>query len=448
MKPTMKSRKTGPSLSLALATFFFQYSVYAAPSAAAPETPDCSRMAGDRPHLELRPGFFDPKNPIQHIIVITQENHSFDNYLGQLNRPEFYGSEIDGTAPQWSNWLPGNQRLYPYHETNLCPLDPKHDWYPMHAGWNGGKNDLFAAISGNQVMGYYDNTDLPFIYSLANTFTVGDRYFAPLLGPTYPNRYFLMAGTSHGEVKNDNLKILFGGLPINNIFAQLSRYGVSWKYYKDGPNLLLAFQETFFKNLDKMGDISDFETDVVRGQLPQVIFLDPNDSSQSEHPTELKAESPVNIQTGQFWLQSRILSIMLSPYWKNSIIFVTYDENGGYADHVAPPKACRPDKMDPKLKTARPEEKFEYYGLRVPFIAVSPYVKRHYVTHQVYDHTSILRFIEDKFNLPFLTNRDANANGFSDILQFDKVDFNMPQMKFGHLDSSRSCDSRVTKLPK
>src|SRR5262249_13056829 len=137
-----------------------------------------------------------------------------------------------------------------------------------------------------------------------------------------------------------------------------------------------------------------------------------------EHP-------PNNIQGGQKTVAARVNELLGSQSWKNSVLFITYDEGGGYYDHVSPPEACEPDDMLPDSGDGL---RFDRLGFRVPFVAISPYVKRHHVSHETYDHSSILAFIEKKWNLPSITRRSANANPLSDLFDFDHPRFDVPAL--------------------
>ncbi|MGZ3698618.1 MAG: alkaline phosphatase family protein [Bdellovibrionota bacterium] len=383
--------------------------------------PDCSRAAGSLPNPALPAGTENTAIPIRHIVVLMQENHSFDNYFGALNDPRFYGKDIDGVQSDVSNVDSKGNPVKMQPESSLCVADPAHGWNSVHLDWDGGKLDGFVRTNdskndGARVMGYYAASDLPFYYSLANEFAVGDRYFCSALTQTFPNRFFLMAGTSFGHVKND-LPTSKSDWPQKTIFDTLDQFHVSWRYYSDTSGYLKLFQPMYLRDLDKIRKVADYEADLAAGTLPEVVFLDASYDGEDEHPD-------ADVQVGEAWVAKRVQSLVSSSAWKDSVLFLTYDENGGFYDHVAPPEACEPDGVLPILPAGWQPGRFDHYGFRVPFVAVSPYAKHHYVSHRVYDHTSILKFIEAKYNLPALTARDANADGFSDIF-----DFNHPVME-------------------
>lgn len=391
---------------------------------------DCSRPMNSLPDLQRPAGSPDIHNPIEHIIVIMQENHSFDQYFGELAKPSFYGSEVEGLAQPKFNLDKNGLAVSTYHESKLCPIDPDHTWDAEHTSWNGGANDGFVRTNGPEIMGHYDETDLPYYYALANQFAVGDHYFCAALTQTFPNRFFLMTGTSFGHIRNDlpDPQVQFAQ---KTIFDVLNQYHVSWKYYKDEPGYIGFFQPLYIANPEKMGLVADFAKDLKSDSLPQVLFIDSSSDGEDEHPSG-------NIQEGQKFVAARMRELIASPQWRNSVLFLTYDENGGFFDHVAPPQACAPDDIPPLLRAGDQPGSFATRGFRVPFVAISPYVKRHYVSHHIYDHTSILKFIETKFNLPALTVRDANADGLTDFFDFQNPVFSVNLPDAG-MDQSRMC---------
>jgi phospholipase C len=386
--------------------------------------PDCSIRPDTLPNPSLPAGTPDPRIPIEHVIVIMQENHSFDNYFGKLNDPKHYGSALDGVTSELSNPDVNGNAVHPFHQGSFCVADPDHEWDPQHFNWDGGAMDRFVinnsagGANGARVMGYYTEQDLNFYYALADEFAVADRYFCSVMGPTLPNRYFLMAASAFGHIEND-LPPLFKSWQQRTIFDQLQKYGVGWKYYH-ADWAYLAFFDTFWQHLDHTGGILDFQYDLHHGKLPAVSFVESSVLGSDEHP-------PNNIQTGQGAVADRVKDLLKSPYWKDSVLFLTYDENGGYYDHVPPPPACKPDSISPETEGHFPAE-YDHTGFRVPFVAISPFAKRHYVSHQTYDHTSILGFIEHKFNVPPITFRDANADPMMDFFDFAHPQMDKPKL--------------------
>ncbi len=388
-------------------------------------------VAGSLPNPTFSAGTVNTKIPVNHIIVLMQENHSFDNYFGRLSHPNYYGQEIDGSREGMSNPDIAGRSVAIFHQNDLCMADIDHSAAGMYMAWNGGKHDQFVRNMGVSAMSYYDQTDLPYYYELANQFAIADRYFSSFLGPTYPNRYFLLAGTAFGHVEND-MPQSANDFAQKTIFDVLNQFNVSWKYYTDyrgevdgQPGYLALFGPMASRNTSRIVSLSEYTQDIAQGKLPSVVFLDANETNhESEHPG-------LNIQIGQSWVSDRLHTLMNSPYWRDSVMFLVYDEGGGFYDHVPPPEACSPDNINPQAYTR--------YGFRVPFVAISPYAKRHYVSHQVYDHTSILKFIQTKFNLPALTIRDAAANDLLDLFDFSNPRFDLPQ--FPSTSKIRGCGS-------
>jgi phospholipase C len=236
-------------------------------------------------------------------------------------------------------------------------------------------------------MGYYDGSDLSYYYSLASQFTLCGNYFCYQLGPTTPNRLALWAGTCGGNTTNN---INGGQLNWPTIVDLLDQYHISWKCYNlglgtgsqptaaEGYNALAYFQKWVLDPRLSYQE-ADYYSDLKAGTLPQVSFLI-TESLISEHP-------PADIQWGQQKMQQVITALSSSSAWKNAALFLTYDEGGGYFDHVAPPQV-------------------DAYGmgLRVPMLVVSPWAKRGYVSGTLYEHSSVLKFIERRFGLPSLAS--------------------------------------------
>jgi len=352
--------------------------------------------------------------PVDHVVVLMQENRSFDSYFGQL--PAAGHTDVDGLPANAFNPDADGVPHPAFHQEKYCTADTNHTWTGSHLEFNGGLNDRFVTQNdpnGARAMGFYDESDLPFSYALAKTFAIGDRYFCSVLGPTFPNRFYLMTGTSFGHVRNDMQN---GGFPQRSIFDLLDEQHITWNvYYNDFPfaALLKSPSHRNFKRFDSLF------TDAAAGTLPQVAYVDTaiglTSVETDEHP-------PANIQQGQQVVAQAIEAVMQSPNWPTTALFFTYDEHGGFYDHVPPPGACVPDDIAPLQDPTDPDStypaQFDRYGFRVPMVVVSPFAKPGFVSHTVYDHTSILRFIETRFDLPALTDRDANASPLLDMFDF------------------------------
>ena len=393
------------------------------------------RTPGSRPFPD-RPAGTDTLPNIEHIVVLMMENHSYDNFFGMLGRGDGFTLGRDG-LPTATNPYPNGQIQHAFRMPTTCQLSgtPSQEWLTSHTAYDNGKNDGFvrapisntdATIVGGVTMGYWTGDDLPFTYSLARTFPIGDRWFCSVLGQTYPNRRYLIAGTSAGMTDDGGLSAALIPLPAPNgtIFNTLDNHGISWEnYVASYPTG--ATPELFLTN-DAIPEIlhhkalDDFFTDAASGALPSFSFLDPDYDTQSQ-------ENPQNIVVGEGLLAQVVQAVGASPLWDKTVLLVMYDEHGGYHDHVPPPPAIPPDAIPPVVQPGEETyEGFARYGFRVPSVVVSPYSKRDHVSHVVYDHTSVLAFVERKWNLPALTYRDANANDLTDFLDLGALNAGRP----------------------
>jgi phospholipase C len=415
--------------------------------------------------------------PINHVIVIMQENRAFDHYLGRLVAQGYYnagdftevtgggsGADAGGDAgdgggsdsglvvdagvdagglvpgsgfsdptavdvppPGWFNPDSDGGIIVPHPDNEHC-FGLNHGWNDQHGYWDNGKNDHFVIGNnpdGQKALFYEDDTVIPFYYALASTFSIGDRYFCSAMTSTWPNRLFLMAGTSFGLGDNSAVTVDMVDKPAPQIFSLLEAGGHSWKDYTDGPH-----QVAFFPNYGLSPDaLAHYGTvkctlmaDIQNGTLPDVSLV------MGDEVTETSDEGPSDLPgIGGQLVETIIRNLWASGSWKDTAVFITYDENGGAADHVPPAPACEPDGYMPHDVNNTPlPGKFDRTGFRVPFIVVSPYAKKHFVSHTVHDHTSILRFIETRFGLPALTARDANAAPPMEMFDFKNPPFMTP----------------------
>jgi phospholipase C len=479
---------------------------------------------------------------VEHVIVVMQENHSFDNYFGALayapgspyHHPhidrghdgDHHGCRgddhtcVDGlscatdktgklvcfNANRDADGAEGGRFVMAFHDSDRCVSpDLDHSWVGTHMEANFRHpnrslldpkmngfvmvNDLTEQIDDgvespteDQTMNFYNQDEIPFYYGLAQNFAISDRFFCSVLGPTFPNRAYLLAGTSFGHLTtSDSFPPPGSGgyKPITGtIFDLLDRNGVPWAdYFSDVP------QGGSFRPFGTTGVDPHFlpvalflaQASGAPGvpPLPAVSFVDPNfgvlnpAAENDEHP-------PTDIQRGQAFVSQIMSAVRNGPYWRSSIVFLTYDEHGGSYDHVAPPRApqggdrtpdgiapgqcadlsnvpmslapgggaeCSSNLLSPTDTTVAdaialcpdlasdptgpfPNQcaSFDQLGFRVPFVAVSPFSKRRYVSHTVGDHTSLLALIEKRF-LPagsHLTKRDQNADTLEDLFDFDR----------------------------
>ena len=387
---------------------------------------DCRFGAGALPEETLPPGIpHGDQIPIDHILVLMQENRSFDHYFSHLNR-----RNVDRARKTMSNPDPtGGPPIHPFHQREYCEVaDLNHGWDGSHLEWNGGAMDGFTAQNvdpadptGHRTMGFYTKHDLPFYYKLYRTFAMSDRHFCAVLGPTFPNRHFLLAATAFGHISNDFPTV---GTEFSQptIFNLLDEAAVSWKVYQSDVAFSIIYAYVRNERMANVRPIAEFFRDAAAGTLPQVAFIDPaflGAGENDEHP-------PTNVQVGQAFVASVVGAFVQSPNWPRGALFITYDEHGGYWDHVPPPPACIPDDIPPNLNPGDVQAAYDRYGIRVPFLAVSPFARKHYVSHTTTDQTAILRFIETRFDLPALTRRDANASPLLDMFDFENPPFAKP----------------------
>jgi phospholipase C len=318
--------------------------------------------------------------PIEHIIVCCQENHSFDSYYGSYTGlPAGFGIPPGYTQPDGTGGT-----VAPFHFTNLTTnnVDPDHSWNDIHLEWNNGAMDGFYTTDGTVAMGYYEAADLPYYYSLLPDYTLCANYFCGMLTDTYPNRLVLYSGTSGGNTSNsiDN-----GALTYPNILDLMTSGGITFKNYNfncpDNYSILALFQNwaTGGPNNVLNQTMEQFFTDCTNNTLAQVSFIT-EAPPYDEHPV-------ANIQTGMQMIESIVQAVQQSGAWSSTAILITYDEAGGFFDHVAPQQL---DAYGP--------------GIRVPMIIVSPYAKPGYVDTTFSDHSSVLKFIETVFGLPTLAS--------------------------------------------
>lgn len=376
----------------------------------------------------------DPSKPegaesleqLQHVVIYMNENHSFDSYYGALGRGDGFTFGSDG-LPLEANPGTGGKPVRVFHQPDTCnAVTGDHSWNGEHIAWNGGRMDGFVRANqgSTNILGYYDGRELPFYYGLAKVFPLADRWFSSLMGPTHPNRRYLQAATSAGMVDTDVGQILkYPTAPNGTIWDRLDAHGISWRdYMVAGVGDIDLWPGNLPASL--AGRVSTapagFLADCRNGTLPQVSIIAPGVSDQYD-------EGARDVHNGEVYSYSIVNAVMDSPLWDRTVLFFTYDESGGCYDHVPPPAAVAPDDIKPRI-TVPPDQPgtFAQYGIRVPGFVISPYARRDYVSHVVHDHTSILKFLETKFNLGALTYRDANADSLLDMLDFSRVAFPEP----------------------
>lgn len=347
---------------------------------------------------------------IDHIVVVMMENRSFDHLLGWL--PGADGRQagltfVDRYALRHATF---HQRAY----ASCGFADPDHSYEGGRIELNRGKCDgwLKAGENDSLAISYYTQPDLAFLGQAAPAWTTCDRYFAATMAETYPNRFYQHAAQTD-RLHNSTLT---STLPT--IWDRLASAGLTGRYYfSDVPFTALWAS----KYLSISRPFAEFLVDAAAGQLPQVSFIDPRFEDESSG-TSSDDHPHADIRAGEAFLNQVYEAVVSSPNWPGTLLVVNFDEWGGFFDHVVPTTA--PD-VSPQTALR---------GFRVPALIVSPRARRGHVDHSVYDHTSILRAIEWRWNLPALTPRDAAAANIVQALDFgsaprlDSPRFTVPQV--------------------
>lgn len=363
---------------------------------------------------------------LKHIIFMAQENRSFDDYFGRLGAYRSslgLPNNVDGMNLSATLYNVNGKAVHPYHYQTECSDELTPSWDEAHLDVDGGKMDQFVITNGEfhspddptgtRAMGYFDQSDLPYYYSAAAQFATSDRFFSPVLANTIPNRMYLFTGTSFGNAFPVNPPK--GGFTQPTIFAHLDQAGVSWRYYYQGAESSAFIEQfsIFQTDFKKVVPISNWATDVkTPATLPSVIFIERGGTiGLDEHPGS-------DVQKGANDVAGIINAFIHSPSWADSAFILTYDEGGGFYDHVPPAREVKPDNIAPKLNPADQKGQFNQSGFRVPLIVISPWVNPKFVSHTTRDYTSILRLIEDTFHVSSLTLRDANADNMMEFFDF------------------------------
>lgn len=422
---------------------------------------------------------------------MAQENRGFDHYFGAMRQywaannipdqsfdglPQFNPatgfSPLRGPAPT----NPGCDPAYPFPPNDckydssspevesfsmisMCIENPSPSWDEDHVDWNlvnpvsatptlngyvwtaahDARAEGFTDVDGRRAMAYYTGDDLPYYYFMASNFATSDRWFSPVMSRTQPNRMYMVAATSAGHAypptPNES--------PLSNqtIFDLLQSAGISWKAYVTDltyanppvQDSTLNMFATAAKYPQNIVPVSQFLTDLANGTLPAVAYIDPGfDSGLDEHPGLDDGEPGGSVQLGSHFVSTLINSFMQSAYWQDSVFILTFDEFGGFYDHVPPQPAVSPDGIKPSdllpgpppngpdicVLTSGPTCDFVYTGYRVPLIVISPFSKKNYVSHTVADYTAWLKLVETRFNLPSLTKRDAAQMDMTEFFDF------------------------------
>ena len=357
---------------------------------------------------------------IDHIVVVTMENRSFDHLLGWL--PGADGKQA-GLTYLDAHGVP--HQTYPLAPDfqGCAHADPDHSYDGARVEWNNGACDGWLLPTGGDLfpIGYYRQTDLSFFGAAAPAWTVCDRYFAAILGPTFPNRIYLHSGVT------DRIDNAFTRVDLPTIWDRLAAKRLSGRYYSGNVSFLLLWNQKYNAISHPT---SQFFKDCKAGKLAAVSYIDPNLTLVDTGPQSgiWNDDHPhADIRAGEYFLASIFNAVTRSPAWSRTLLVVTFDEWGGFYDHVPPPAGAD---VDPR---------YAQRGFRVPCLLVSPFARRGHVAHDVYDHTSILKLIEWRWGLEPLSARDAAATNLATALDFSRRSLASRQIVVPPLVAGAAC---------
>jgi len=326
--------------------------------------------------------FLAATGEIDHVVVIVQENHTFDNYFGTFPGANGFDREI--VLPSFPSSRGVNR---PYHLSDPTANPGCNSRDCALRAYDEGKMDGFVYATGSNItLGYYDYRDIPYYWNIARQFVLLDNFFSSYMGPSLPNYLYLFA--ARGPSVDGQLESTYR---FKSSVDELEQRQINWKCYGDPCSILTKFK-SFSESESRMRNLvatDQFLVDVASESLPSVSWVFPK-SEASEHP-------PSDISVGEHWTKSIVEAVMKGAYWSSIALFITWDDWGGWYDHVAPPQV----------------DKFGY-GFRVPTLVISPHAKKGFVDHTLSDFSSILKFVELVFSLPPLTDGDALANGLEE----------------------------------
>jgi phospholipase C len=358
-----------------------------------------------------------PRNmPIDTFVVLMMENRSFDHYFGWHPHADSRNAGLSYPDDQ------GQQ--HPTHP--LAPdyqgcgfADPDHSWEGGRAQYAHGRLNGFLKTSDEFAIGYYEKADLPFIPHAADAFTLYDRYFASLLGPTFPNRHYMWSAQSGGQ-RTNVLPPPDLGDSWETIFDRAIAQGLTARYYSTDQPFALLYGP---RATSWVHPIAQFYDDAATGNLPNIAFVDPpfldggggDGLSGDEHPHG-------DIRIGQAYMGQITHSFLGSPQFERGLMVINYDEWGGFFDHVSP-RFVPDDRQSRKLS-----ESFGVTGFRIPGVAISPYARRGKVNHMTVTHESILKLISYRFGLGYLNKRHRYASNIGHSLDWENPDFDIPDL--------------------
>ncbi len=421
---------------------------------------------------------------IQHVFVIMLENRAFDHMLGLsgIEGIDVVSGEpttIDGLNATNNSNTDANGNVYVAQAPAdwAMPFDPGHEFADVEeqlCGAGGTYSAIKKKMSGfvtryshadpahpGEIMKCYAPEQLPVLTTLAKEFAVCDRWFSSMPGPTWPNRFFVHAASSGGlddspQAFNLASSAFLNGYKFDNgtIYDQLDDDDLDWMIYKGDlfPQTLAISGMDFNLLRGRFKDFDDFSGDVSNpNYAPSYVFIEPNYGHTITHGADFKcgdSQHPKDdVTRGERLLKAIYEAIRNSPLWESSLLVITYDEHGGFYDHVFPPAAVAPGDSVTDPESNRHNFDFKLLGARVPAVIVSPLIPRGTIDHTVYDHTSVLATIENIFGLQPLTERDKHANTFKHLLSLKTPRTDAPTRLPDPPDSGIRCEEGLLATP-
>jgi phospholipase C len=389
--------------------------------------PDGFRLAECEGGVPLSPA--EALAPIDHIVVLMMENRSFDHMFGSLTRDEGR-DDVDGLVGGETNRNFDGKDIESFHLDVTRKLHHlPHKWEPMHQAFADGANSGFVMAhhdankaetneAGPEVMGFLRRADAPVSYALADAYTLCDRWFCSVMGPTWPNRFFMHAADSGGR-KTNHPKLF-----LNTIWDQLDDADLrAVNYFSDLPWAAAAIGKV--RGLSR---IKNFFEDAAEGSLPDFSIIDPGFfSSTSDHPREFGGDSDhpemgPNVALGQLLISTIYSALANGPAWDRTMLVITYDESGGFYDHVPPPT------------TVDARSEFRQLGFRVPSLVIGPHVRRGCANNTQFEHSSIAATIAAKWGLEPLNDRVAATMDLSSCISAELIGNPRPPIALPKVD--------------
>ena len=358
------------------------------------------------------------RSGIDHVVVVMMENRSFDHLLGWL--PHADGKQAGLSYVDNAGVAHPTFPLAPDFQGCAHP-DPSHSYDGARVEWNNGRCDGWLRVNDAYSIGYYRRQDLPFLGKLAPAFTTCDRFFASFLGPTFPNRFYSLSAVTD-RIDNTESRV-----DLPTIFDRFAAKGIPAAYYYANFAFILLYQ--------RYNAISHtyptFFAQCKTGKLPAFSYIDPSFTFTDAGPAsgnQGNDDHPhADIRAGEYFMSQIYNAVVRSPAWPRTLLIFTFDEWGGFFDHVPPPAAA----------DVKPE--YQQRGFRIPCVLVSPFARRAHVAHGVYDHTSILKLLEWRFGLAPLSIRDAQALNLANALDFSHRNLHAPRIAAPALSVGAAC---------